>query len=69
VSAALQFFAFTSDWLYPPAQTEEMVTSLKRLQKPVEYHLITSSYGHDAFLLEHETFTPMVQEFLEKVRY
>jgi len=69
VSAALQFFAFTSDWLYPATQTEEMVNSLKRLQKPVEYHLITSSYGHDAFLLEHETFTPLVQAFLEKVQY
>jgi len=69
VGAALQFFAFTSDWLYPPAQTEEMVESLKRLNKPVEYHLISSAYGHDAFLLEHETFTPLVQDFLERVRY
>ncbi|MCM0080370.1 homoserine O-acetyltransferase [Geomonas sp. Red32] len=69
VTASIQFFAFTSDWLYPPAQTEEMVESLKRLGKEVDYHLITSAYGHDAFLLEHETFTPMVQEFLEKVKY
>jgi homoserine O-acetyltransferase/O-succinyltransferase len=68
VSTPIQFFAFTSDWLYPPAQTEEMVDALKRMDKPVEYHLITSAYGHDAFLLEHETFTPMVREFLDKVR-
>ncbi|MBJ6726974.1 homoserine O-acetyltransferase MetX [Geomesophilobacter sediminis] len=67
VTAPLQFFAFTSDWLYPPAQTEEMVEVLKKLGKEVDYHLITSSYGHDAFLLEHETFTPMVQTFLENV--
>jgi len=64
VSAPLQFFAFTSDWLYPPYQTEEMVNVLKGLNKPVEYHLIESAYGHDAFLLEHETFTPMVRSFL-----
>ena len=25
ITAPLQFFAFSSDWLYPPAQTEEMV--------------------------------------------
>ncbi|WP_243370962.1 homoserine O-acetyltransferase [Geotalea sp. SG265] len=68
VTAPIQFFAFTSDWLYPPAQTEEMVRTMEKLGKPVEYHLITSSYGHDAFLLEHETFTPMVREFLEKTR-
>lgn len=66
VTAPLQFFAFTSDWLYPPAQTEEMVKTLEELGKPVEYHLITSSYGHDAFLLEHETFTPLVRNFLEQ---
>jgi len=67
VQVPLQFFAFTSDWLYPPYQTEEMVNALKELGKPVDYHLIQSSYGHDAFLLEHETFTPMVREFLQRV--
>lgn len=64
VQAPLQFFAFTSDWLYPPYQTEQMVSCLEELGKPVEYHLITSAYGHDAFLLEHETFAPMVKTFL-----
>jgi len=64
VQAPMQFFAFTSDWLYPPYQTEEMVTCLRELGKPVDYHLITSSYGHDAFLLEHETFAPLVAEFI-----
>ena len=67
VKAPIQFFAFTSDWLYPPAQTEEMVTALHNLDKPVEYHLINSPYGHDAFLLEHETFTPQVREFLSRI--
>ena len=64
VRAPLQFFAFTSDWLYPPYQTEEMVTCLRELGKPVDYHLIESSYGHDAFLLEHEAFAPMAADFL-----
>ncbi|MSM40546.1 MAG: homoserine O-acetyltransferase [Geobacter sp.] len=67
VRVPIQFFAFTSDWLYPPAQTEEMVAALQSLGKPAEYHLITSSYGHDAFLLEHQTFAPLVREFLRKV--
>ncbi|HEX9080561.1 MAG TPA: homoserine O-acetyltransferase [Desulfuromonadaceae bacterium] len=67
VRAPLQFFAFSSDWLYPPYQTEEMVTCLKESGKPVEYHLIRSAYGHDAFLLEHETFAPLVRAFLDRV--
>jgi homoserine O-acetyltransferase len=67
VTAPIQFFAFSSDWLYPHYQTEEMVQALEKLGKRVEYHLIESSYGHDAFLLEHETFAPMVKAFLEKI--
>ncbi len=67
VRSPVQFFAFTSDWLYPPYQTEEMVRVLEELGKPVEYHLIESNYGHDAFLLEHEAFAPYVKGFLKKV--
>jgi len=61
------WFAFTSDWLYPPAQTEEMVAVLKRLEHPVEYHLIDSDYGHDSFLVEPEKFTPRIVGFLERM--
>jgi homoserine O-acetyltransferase len=62
------WFAFTSDWLYPPNQTEEVVTALRRLGKPVEYHLIDSDYGHDSFLVEPEKFTPFVVDFLERLQ-
>jgi homoserine O-acetyltransferase/O-succinyltransferase len=61
------WFAFTSDWLYPPYQTEEVVEILRRLGKPVEYHLIDSDYGHDSFLVEPEKFTPMVTAFLDRL--
>jgi homoserine O-acetyltransferase len=44
-----------------------MVTCLTGLGKDAEYHLIESAYGHDAFLLEHETFAPMVRSFLGRV--
>ncbi|MBE0599387.1 MAG: homoserine O-acetyltransferase [Desulfuromonadales bacterium] len=61
------WFAFTSDWLYPPYQTEETVNALTQLGKQVEYHLIDSDYGHDSFLVEPEKFTPFVVEFLDRV--
>ena len=67
IRVPLQLFAFTSDWLYPPHYTEEMVKVLESIGKDVDYHLIASPYGHDAFLLEHETFTPQVKAFLERV--
>jgi homoserine O-acetyltransferase len=62
------WFAFTSDWLYPPGQTEEVVAILQRLGQPVEYRLIDSDYGHDSFLVEPEKFTPYVVEFLDRLQ-
>ncbi len=61
------WFAFSSDWLYCPDQTEEVVTILEKLGKPVEYHLIDSDYGHDSFLVEPEKFTPKVVDFLNRL--
>ncbi|MBN2644576.1 MAG: homoserine O-acetyltransferase [Desulfuromonadaceae bacterium] len=61
------WFAFSSDWLYRPEQTEEVVEVLQGLGQPVEYHRIESDYGHDSFLVEPEKFTPYVGSFLERV--
>ena len=43
--------SFTSDWLFPPAQSREIVNTLARLGKQVSYCNIASTCGHDAFLL------------------
>jgi len=61
------WFAFTSDWLYPADQTEELVTELQRQNKPVDYHLIHSSYGHDSFLVEPEKYIPLLKNFLTRI--
>ncbi len=44
--------SFTSDWLYPPAQSRELVDVLLARGKPVSYCNVASGCGHDAFLLE-----------------
>lgn len=44
--------SFTSDWLFPAEQSQEIVNSLILADKPVSYCNITSACGHDAFLLE-----------------
>ena len=59
------WFAFTSDWLYLPADSEECVAILQKLGKRVEYHLIASDYGHDSFLVEPEKFTHHIVNFLD----
>jgi homoserine O-acetyltransferase len=61
------WFGFTSDWLYPPAQAEELVAILRNQGKSVEYHLIGSDYGHDAFLVEAEKFTHFISDFLARL--
>ena len=61
------WFAFTSDWLYVPADTEECVTILQKLGKSVEYHLVDSDYGHDSFLVEPEKFTHHIVNFLHRL--
>jgi homoserine O-acetyltransferase len=56
--------SFTSDWLFTPAQSEEMVNALVAGRKPVGYCNIASPYGHDAFLLEPETLGSLIGGFL-----
>jgi len=56
--------SFTSDWLFTPAQSEEMVNALVAQRKLVSYCNIFSPYGHDAFLLEPETLGRLIGGFL-----
>ncbi len=65
MSARTLLIAFTSDWLYPPAASEEIHDALRELGKPTELHLIDAPYGHDCFLLEEERQTPIVRRFLD----
>ncbi len=44
--------SFSSDWLFPPFQSRQIVEALIAENKPVTYLNITSDCGHDAFLLE-----------------
>jgi len=43
--------SYTSDWLFPPEQSTQIVTGLLRSDKPVSYCNVQSNCGHDAFLL------------------
>jgi homoserine O-acetyltransferase/O-succinyltransferase len=64
VSARTLLIAFSSDWLYPPAASEELDAALRAAGKPTELHLIDAPYGHDCFLLEEQRQTPIVRRFL-----
>jgi homoserine O-acetyltransferase len=64
VAARTLLIAFSSDWLYPPAASEELAAALRSLGKEVELHVIDAPYGHDCFLLEEGRQTPMIRNFL-----
>ena len=57
--------SFSSDWLFPPEQSETLVDTLIASGKNVSYCNIESPYGHDAFLLEPNTLGPLIKGFLQ----
>jgi homoserine O-acetyltransferase len=57
--------AFSSDWLYPPYQSKEIVRALKGNGLDCSYLEMRSSHGHDAFLLENTDLSRVVWHFLE----
>lgn len=58
--------SFTSDWLFPPDQSEEIVRALISAGKEVSYCNVASTCGHDAFLLEDdlERYGELIRAFL-----
>ena len=65
IRARTLLIAFSSDWLYPPGDSEELAAALRAAGKDVELHVIDAPYGHDCFLLEEARQTPIIRRFLE----
>ncbi len=67
--ARFLFISFTSDWLYPPNQSQEMVNALRQAGRgeDVVYFEAVSPYGHDAFLLEAAQQGPVIESFLSSL--
>ncbi len=54
--------SFSSDWLFTPAQSRDIVNALAALDKPVTYAEITSPRGHDSFLINEDIrqYAPLI---------
>jgi homoserine O-acetyltransferase len=57
----------TSDWLYPPYQSEEIVSALSANGIKAYHGEIRSNYGHDAFLLEAGQLNYLLKNFFGQV--
>jgi homoserine O-acetyltransferase len=66
IRARTLLIAFSSDWLYPPAGSEELAGALRASGRGVELHVIDAPYGHDCFLLEEARQIPIIQAFLAR---
>lgn len=56
--------SFTSDWLYPTYQSLEIVDALRARNADVAFCELSSSYGHDAFLVDAAEQSEIVRGFL-----
>jgi len=67
VGTKLLIIAFSSDWLYPPYQAQQIVKACKMAGADATYCELRSNYGHDAFLVELDEQTYLYTHFLKKV--
>jgi len=56
--------SFSSDWLYPSYQSQEIVRALRALNRDVAYVELVSNYGHDSFLVDVAEQSSLVGGFL-----
>lgn len=59
--------AFTSDWRFAPARSEEIVRALLDAEKDVSYTLIDSNLGHDDFLMPIPHYHDVLGGYLARI--
>lgn len=68
VQSRFLVISFSSDWLFPPSQSDEIVDALCAEGKDVTYCNINSPYGHDAFLLDSISQEKLIAAFLDSTQ-
>lgn len=63
-SARFLIISFSSDWLYPSYQSQEMVRALRSRNRDVAYVELQSNYGHDSFLVDVAEQSALIGGFL-----
>jgi homoserine O-acetyltransferase len=62
--ARFLLLSFSSDWLYPTAESVAIADALREARREVRHIELPAVTGHDAFLINHELQTPIIEEFL-----
>jgi homoserine O-acetyltransferase len=64
ISTRFLVISFSSDWLYPSYQSQEIVSALRSRNCDVAYCQLEAQYGHDAFFVEVNEQTEVIRGFL-----
>jgi homoserine O-acetyltransferase len=59
--------SFTTDWRFSPERSREIVRSLLHNRRNVSYAEITSTHGHDSFLMQDEHYHTVMRTYLENI--
>ncbi len=59
--------SFTSDWRFSPDRSREIVQTLLHNRLKVSYAEITSTHGHDSFLMQHAHYHDVMRAYLERI--
>ena len=59
--------SFTTDWRFSPQRSREIVRPLLHNRRNVSYAEITSTHGHDSFLMQDKYYFEVMRTYLDKV--
>ncbi len=59
--------SFTSDWRFSPERSREIVKALLKNELNVSYAEITSSHGHDSFLMTTSCYHQLMRAYMDNI--
>jgi homoserine O-acetyltransferase len=65
--ASFLVISFSTDWRFSPQRSREIVRPLLHNRRNVSYAEITSTHGHDSFLMQDPYYLDVMRTYLDKV--
>ncbi|MGA7749970.1 MAG: homoserine O-acetyltransferase [Gallionella sp.] len=65
--ASFLVISFTTDWRFSPQRSREIVRPLLHNRRNVNYAEITSTHGHDSFLMQDTYYFDVMRTYLDRV--
>jgi homoserine O-acetyltransferase len=67
VTADFLVVSFTSDWRFSPERSRSIIKALLDNGLNVSYAEITSSHGHDSFLMEDRHYHQLARAYMDNI--